>query len=104
MLVRIKKNDTAVVLSGKDRGKEGTVLKVDHKKGKVMVQGVAVQTRHVKPRGQGHVGGIIKEESLIPLSKVMPVCPTCKKRCRVKSVVQGDNAKVRGCHRCNEAF
>ena len=104
MLVRIKKNDTAIVLSGKDRGKEGTVLKVDHKKGRVMVKDVAVQTHHVKPRGQGHVGGIKKEESYIPLSKVMPVCPTCKKRCRVKVIAQGENAKVRACHRCNEAF
>ncbi len=104
MLVRIKKNDTAIVISGKDRGKEGVVLHVDKKKGKVMVKDIAVQTRHVKPRRQGETGGIKKEESYIPLSKVMPVCPTCKKRCRVKVSVQGENAKVRACHRCNEAF
>ncbi len=103
MLVRIKKNDTAIVLSGKDRGKTGTVLRVDHKKGKVMVKDIAVLTHHVKPRKQGEKGGIKKEESFIPLSKVMPVCPSCKKRCRVKAGVQGEN-KVRACHRCNEAF
>ncbi len=104
MIVRIKKNDTAVVISGKDRGKEGAVMRVDKKKGKVMLKDIAVQTRHVKPRRQGETGGIKKEESYIPLSKVMPVCPTCKKRCRVKAIVQGENAKVRACHRCSEAF
>ena len=104
MIVRIKKNDTAVVISGKDRGKEGAVMRVDKKKGKVMLKDIAVQTRHVKPRRQGETGGIKKEESYIPLSKVMPVCPTCKKRCRVKAVAQGESASVRACHRCNEAF
>ena len=76
MLVRIKKNDTAIVLSGKDRGKTGTVLRVDHKKGKVMVKDIAVLTHHVKPRKQGEKGGIKRDESFSPVAKVMPVCPS----------------------------
>ena len=65
MVARIKKNDTVVVLSGKDKGKTGSVIEILPKKGKVMVKGVAVVTRHVKARKQGEVPGIKKEETYI---------------------------------------
>ncbi len=78
-MMRVKKNDLVVVLSGKDKGKQGTVIEILPKKGKVKVQGVAVVTRHYKPRRKGEVASIKKVESFIALSKVMPVCPTTKK-------------------------
>ena len=61
MVARIKKNDTVVVLSGKDKDKNGTVIEVLPKKGKVLVKGIALKTRHVKARKQGDVPGIKKE-------------------------------------------
>ena len=105
MLSRIKKNDLVQVISGKDRGKKGQVISVDHKKASVMVKGVAIVTRHKKARRQGDKSGIIQEEVFIPMTKVMPVCTSCKKACRVQVRILDDGAKKsRMCHRCKEAF
>lgn len=104
MVARIKKNDTVVVLSGKDKGKKGTVIEVVPKKDKVMVKDVAVVTRHVKARKQGDVAGIKKEERYIKLSMVMPICSSCKTPCRVNTKVIEDNNRVRACNRCEEIF
>ena len=93
MVARVKKNDTVVVLSGKDKGKKGIVLEIVPEKNLVRVKDVAVVTRHVKARRQGEASGIKKEEGFICLSKVMPVCdgvPT-----RVNSKVLEDGKKVR---------
>ena len=70
MVARIKKNDTVVVLSGKDKDKKGTVIEVLPKKGKVLVKDIALVTRHVKARKQGEVSGIKKEESYINASMI----------------------------------
>lgn len=69
----IKKNDTVVVLTGKDRGKKGKVLVVLPKKDKVMVQGVAIITRHAKARRAGETSGIKKQESYIHISNVKKI-------------------------------
>lgn len=69
----IKKGDQVYVLTGKDRGKKGTVLAVLPKEGKVMVKGVAVVTRHVKARRQGETSGIKQEERYIDISNVAPL-------------------------------
>lgn len=104
MVARVKKNDTVVVLSGKDRGKTGTVIDILPKKDKVMVKGVGVITRHVKARRQGEVAGIKQEEQFIPLTKVMPVCVSCNKPCRVNLAILEDGSGVRTCNRCKEKF
>ena len=105
MLVRIKKDDLVLVISGKDKGKQGQVALVDTKADKIVVKGVSLLTKHVKPRRQGEKGGIKKEEAFVDLSKVMPICPACKKPCRVQTkTLEGDGKKVRICHRCKEAF
>ncbi len=106
MLSRIKKNDTVVVLSGKDKGKQGQVIAVDYKKNKVLVKDVAIVSRHVKARSGGEKSRIVKEESLVPLCKVMPVCPACKKACRVrvKFLDEKQSTKSRICSRCQESF
>lgn len=104
MIARIKKNDTVEVLAGRDRGKRGTVLEVEPKKGKVLVKDVAMVTRHLKARKQGETGGIKKMEAFIDLSKVMPVCKACGKPCRVNAKLLDDGAKVRMCNRCKEVF
>ncbi len=104
MVARIKKNDLVRVITGKDKNKEGSVIQVLPKKKKVLVKGVAMVTRHVKPRKAGEQGGIRKEESYILLSKVMPVCTACKKASRVntKQLESGKNARM--CNRCKEIF
>ena len=105
--MNIRKDDKVVVLSGKDKGKEGTVLKADPKNGKVIVSGVNVATKHQKPRKQGEEGGIIKVETPIYASKVQVVCPKCGKATRVGHVVrkvtiagEEKNKSVRVCKKC----
>ena len=95
----IKKGDTVVVLSGKDKGKQGTVLEVMPESRKVVVEKVNVVSRHTKPRTQGEQGGIIKKEAPIYACKVMRVCPKCNKPTRPASKVSGDK-RVRVCKKC----
>jgi len=97
--MKIKTNDKVVVLSGKDKGKEGKVLSADPKAMKVVVEGVNVATKHQKPRKQGEEGGIIKVETPIYVAKVQLVCPKCGKGTRVAYKVEGDK-KVRTCKKC----
>ncbi len=104
MLFRIKKNDSVLVTSGSDKGKRGQVIKLDTKKGFCLVKDVAIVTRHVKAKKSGEKNRIVKEESFIPLCKVMPICPSCKKSCRVNTKLLQDGKKARVCHRCKEAF
>lgn len=104
MLARVKKNDTVVVLSGKDKGKSGLVLAVYPKDDAALVKDVSVVTRHTKPTRQGQKGGIVKEERPVPLSKVMPVCSACKKPCRVQTKALETGKSVRICNRCKETF
>lgn len=104
MVARIKKNDTVMVVSGRDKGKKGAVIKLNKKKNTVLVEGIALSVRHVKPRRTGEQGGIKQEESFIGLSKVMPVCSACKKPSRVNSKLLETGKKVRVCNRCEEIF
>ena len=97
--MNIIKDDKVVVLSGKDKGKEGKVLSADPKGGKVIVEGVNVASKHMKPRKQGEEGGIIKMETPIYACKVMVVCPKCGKPTRVAHKLV-DGKKVRVCKKC----
>ncbi len=96
----IKKGDTVVVLSGKDKGKQGKVLTVMPETKKVIVEKVNVVSRHTKPRQQGEQGGIIKKEAPIYACKVMRVCPKCGKPTRPASKVGKDGKRVRVCKKC----
>jgi len=97
--MHVKKDDTIVVLSGRDKGREGKILSADPKNGKLIVEGISVAQRHKKPRKQGEPGGIIKVETPIYASKVMRVCPKCKKPTR-HAVKVTDSGKVRICKKC----
>ena len=101
--MNIKKDDKVVVLSGKDKGKQGQILVSDPKAMKVIVEGVNVATKHQKPRKQGEEGGIIKVSTPIYVSKVQLYCPSCKKGVRAKMALNGDK-KVRVCVKCGHAF
>lgn len=102
MVARIKKNDKVAVLSGKDKNKQGTVVEILPKQGKVLVKGVAVITRHLKAKKQGDISEIKKEESYIDLSKVMLVCATCHKPSRVNTKELESGKRVRVCNRCKQ--
>ena len=109
--VHVKKNDQVVVISGPEgiKGKQGKILNVFPKTGKVMVEGVAYVTKHQKPRRQGQQGGIFQKERAIDASNVMLVCPKCGKATRVGhrkvETTREDGTKktntVRVCKRCN---
>ena len=100
--VHVKTGDTVVVLSGKDKGKQGSVLAVSPKEGKVIVEKVNMVTKHVKPRRMGEPGGIVKAEGAMYASKVQIVCPRCKKPTRIGHKLFEDGSKARICKKCGE--
>ena len=99
MAMNVKKGDTIVVLSGKDKGKQGKVLGTSPSEDKVVVEGVNLVTCHVKPRRQGETGGIVKREAALYASKVQVVCPKCKKGTRVAHKIE-NGKKSRVCKHC----
>ena len=101
--IHVKTGDTVVVLNGKERGKRGKVLAVSPKEGKVIVEGVNMVSKHVKPRKMGEAGGMIKAESALYADKVQLICPKCSQPTRVGHLIDGDK-KVRVCKKCNAKF
>ena len=97
--MKIKKGDTVQVLSGNDKGKTGEVLEVIPKLQRVIVKGINIRKKHVKPRKQGEEGGIIPVECSIHSSKVNVVCSKCNKATRVGMVKEGKD-KIRVCKKC----
>ncbi len=96
----IKKDDTVIVLSGKDKGKKGKVISVLPKQGKVVVERVNMVARHTKPRRQGEEGGILKKEAPLYACKVQRVCPKCDKPTRPAHKILADGKKVCVCKKC----
>lgn len=92
--MRVKKDDTVVVIAGKDKGKKGKVVAVLPKQNKVVVEGVNIITKHQKPTAVNPQGGIINKEAPIHISNVMPVDPETGKGTRVRFEVK-DGKKVR---------
>ncbi len=103
-MMRIRRNDTVTVLTGKDKGKQGTVVDVNLEKGLIKVTGIGIVTKHQKARRQGETSAIVKKESYINLSNVMLVSPADGKPCRVGFKVQEDGTKVRMCKRTNKVL
>ena len=99
MAMNVKKGDTVIVLSGKDKGKKGKVLSANPKAEKVVVEGVNVASHHRKPRKQGETGGIVKREAAIAACKVQVVCPKCSKATRVAHKIE-NGKKTRVCKHC----
>ena len=97
--MKIRKGDNVEVLSGNDKGKTGEVLEVIPKDNKIVVKGVNIRKKHVKPRKQGEEGGIIAAEVAIDSSKVNVVCPKCGKTTKVAYKIEKDN-KTRICKKC----
>lgn len=102
--MHIRKKDMIIVISGKDKGKTGEVLSVQPKKGKVIIKGVNVVTKHQKPNKANMEGGIIHKEAPIFSSKVMLYCDKCKSATRISHKLLEDGTKVRVCKKCGETF
>lgn len=101
--LHVKKGDTVVVLSGKDKGKQGKIITAMPDKGKVIVEGINKVKRHSKPSLKVPQGGIITKEMPLHACKVQLVCPACNKPTRVgHKVVAGKNARV--CKKCGEVI
>jgi large subunit ribosomal protein L24 len=97
--MRLRKGDTVVVISGKDKGRQARVAAVMPKDGKIIVEGVATAKRHSKPRGRTMQGGIIDKDMPIDISNVMIVCPSCGAT-RISARFDADGHKRRVCAKC----
>lgn len=104
--VHVKNGDTVVVINGKYRGVRGKVLDVSPSEGKVIVEGVNVVTKHVRPRKMGEPGGIIKAEAAMYADKVQVICPKCGRPTRVGHDINAKGKKVRVCKKsdCRAQF
>lgn len=102
--LHVKTGDKVVVLSGKDKGKEGMVIRALPAEGKVIVEGVAVVKKATKPNAANQQGGIIEHEAAIDASNVMVVCPSCGKPSRLGHDVDENGKKVRVCKKCGAKF
>ena len=100
-MLSIKKKDKVVVIAGKDKGKQGEVMRVLSDKGRVVVAKVNFVKRHTRPTQQ-EPGGIHEKEAPISISNVMLVCPKCQQKTRPKYDILSDGKRVRICRRCNE--
>ena len=100
----LKKDDKVKVLTGKDRGKIGKVLRVNHKKHRVLVENVNMVKRHAKPSAKNRQGGIIEGEAAIHWSNVMLMCSKCMAPARIKMQRLEDGRKIRACSKCNESI
>lgn len=98
---RIRKGDTVVVLAGKSKGKQGQVLRIIHKKDRLLVERVNIIKKHQKPT-QNSQGGIVDKEASLHKSNVALVCPKCKKGVRIGFKAHEDGSKVRVCRSCGE--
>ncbi len=100
--IHIMKDDKVKVLTGKDSGKIGKVLKVDRKKQRILVENINITKHHTRPNAQNRQGGIIEVEAAVNSSNVMLMCSKCIKPVRIKMLQLDDGKKVRVCRKCNE--
>ena len=101
--VKIRRGDTVMVLTGRERGKRGKVLRVMPVAGRVLVEHVNMIKKHQRPTQKLRQGGIIEREGPLALSNVLVVCPRCDKPSRTGVKILTDGRKVRTCRRCGES-
>lgn len=99
--VHVKSGDEVVIINGKYRGKRGKVMQVSPAEGKIIVEGVNIVTKHVKPKKMGEPGGLIKAESALYAPKAQLICPKCGKPTRTGSVINAKGEKMRKCKKSN---
>ena len=102
--MKIRKNDTVLVIAGKDKGKKGNVHFVYPKNDRILVDGVNLVKKHVKARAEVKQAGIIEREATLPVSDVMLICNKCNKPARIGFRILEDGKKVRFCRACQEVI
>ncbi len=102
--MKIRKDDTVLVIAGKEKGKTGKVRFAYPKKERIMVEGINFIKRHIRARGRVRQAGIIQLEAPIPVSNVMLLCSRCNHPTRVSFRFLEDGRKVRVCNRCSEVI
>ncbi|MDD2388920.1 MAG: 50S ribosomal protein L24 [Desulfobacterales bacterium] len=98
----IKKEDKVKVITGKDSGKIGKILKIDNKTKRIVVEKINLVKKHMKPNAQNRQGGIIEKEAPIHRSNIMLMCNKCMTPVRIKMQILDDGKKIRMCSKCNE--
>lgn len=104
MGLSIKKNDTVLVIAGKEKGKRGRVLSVYPLKDQLLIEKINMIKKHMKPSRKYSQGGIIEKEAPIHISNVMVICPKCNKPTRIGNALLQDGKKVRMCKKCREVI
>jgi large subunit ribosomal protein L24 len=98
--MKLKKGDTVLIISGKDRGKKGKIIKVFPKDFKILVEGVNLKKKHLKPRREGEKGQIVQIPAPFPASKAKLICPKCSLAVRVGWKIEKNGEKFRICKKC----
>jgi large subunit ribosomal protein L24 len=101
---KLKKNDTVMVVTGRERGKTGKVLRVLRERNAVLIERLNMVKRHMKPRGMQAPGGIVEKEAPVHASNVMLMCERCNAPVRIGSRTLDDGERVRVCRRCGGVF
>lgn len=102
--MKLRKGDTVKIIAGKDRGKQGKIEKVFPKLGKVLIPGINIYKKHVKPRGEGKPGGIIDLVKPLPATNIALLCPKCGKPTRIGFQIDKSGEKHRICRKCKEVI
>ena len=102
--MHIRKNDSVMVISGRERGKTGKVLRVLPKREAVVIERVNMVKRHSRPRGPQQPGGIVEKEASVRVANIMMMCDKCNAPVRVGRKILADGKRIRICRRCGEAL
>jgi large subunit ribosomal protein L24 len=104
MSLSIKKNDTVLVITGKEKGKRGRVITVYPSKSSLLIEKTNIIKKHIKPSRKYTQGGIIEREAPLHISNVMIICPKCNKPTKIGNMLLQDGRKVRICKKCREVM
>ncbi len=99
--MKIKKGDNVLIISGKDKGRKGKVIEALPREEKVLVEGINIRKKHVRPRKAGEKGQIVELATPIHISNVKLICPKCKKPTRVGNIIE-KGKKYRVCKKCGQ--
>ncbi|MGE5820386.1 MAG: 50S ribosomal protein L24 [Deltaproteobacteria bacterium] len=102
--MQIRKNDSVMIIAGRERGKTGKVLRVISDKGAAIIERVNLIKRHTRPKGPQQPGGIVEKEAAIHASNLMIMCDKCNAPVRIGRKILADGKKIRICRRCGEAL
>jgi len=102
--LQIRKNDIVKVISGREKGKVGRILKVDRQKGRVLIEKLNMVKRHIKPGKTHPQGGIVEKEAPLSYSNVLVMCDKCNKPTRISMAVDGSGKRSRVCKRCGDVL